>query len=1086
MRRWTMLLAVLLAGGAVTPAWGQPPGTKPLRLFAEAEDFQIKQGDWQVVPFRENYYASTFAVTFLSRMACLGAPAHIESGQQAVAEQQIVLPRAGTFQVLARYEQPHNFSAEFTVEIVQNGKTVCTAVFGRPEDPKIWAFNGHKRVPFARYFWGGTDNIVWQQQGTVSLQAGPATLRLLAAAQLQDGKPRVTAARRNVDVICLTDDSAGMAAQQKANYLEFDGWLVQAGDLFVRFTNPKDGPGPCVPVVAPEVGGQHSPYYVHIRDWPTTHVLKSGRLTEAANYLIAGPRSAAVAPNVLAAELDPARYYQTDPKNPKAKPKLTIPADEFLQPGERSGWVPLGQVLDALNNCTWSPKAIGKAKDQELHLKLEFAIPDGKGGLKIVKEKTLRGQTETFEMPGNSAPNPGLVKVLQERFWLPVIRTQKEALNWLIEEVGKFPKKGSVPKRFLLYGVMGFGGLNNQWPEAQQLALLLGDNTAVHQEGKKRQLVAHWPDPSMAAIRKKEAELKEKFDDIRIVSYGDETHLPALPVTDEEFAAWLKARGVRYDGPIKIVQRKSAAEAEAARRHPLFYYSQLCMKEKGGRHYAAGTAYYASKGILTGANYSPHSNYLINEMDYVRPFKMKAMTMPWSEDYVWQIPEFSIQATGYLTSGLRAGAKYHNLPIHMYIMPHSPGNTPRDFRLSFYTAVAHGAKMINYFCATPMAVAATENYIATDDLAMFKQVHACSHEAGIFEDYVLDGKVRPARVGLLLSPVDDVLTGSTNSTFAMHNNERKAIYYALRHSQVPVDFVTEDDLIEGLADKYQVIYVTQQWLHSKALAALQKWVEKGGTVAALCGGGFFNEFNQPNPAANSFYGVKHQQIATDPNLVRNYLVEENKPFLTKQDLPVYIPIDKVKWTRGETSVAEVPVIVWKQALQVGDGKLLGTFADGSPAVVEKVHGKGRAILFGFLPGPAYLKSGLPIRPADRGSTDAAFAHFLPTDLDCKLRHALTADFLPRDFVKPVQCSEPLVETTCIDTLAQNGKPRRLAVPLLNFTGRPLAALTVQISAAAAIKSVRSVERGSLPFQSKEGSVIITLPLETADMLLLDY
>ena len=29
----------------------------------------------------------------------------------------------------------------------------------------------------------------------------------------------------------------------------------------------------------------------------------------------------------------------------------------------------------------------------------------------------------------------------------------------------------------------------------------------------------------------------------------------------------------------------------------------------------------------------------------------------------------------------------------MYVMPHSPGNTARDFRLSFYTAIAAGANM---------------------------------------------------------------------------------------------------------------------------------------------------------------------------------------------------------------------------------------------------------------------------------------------------------------------------------------------------------------------------------------------------------
>ncbi len=105
-----------------------------------------------------------------------------------------------------------------------------------------------------------------------------------------------------------------------------------------------------------------------------------------------------------------------------------------------------------------------------------------------------------------------------------------------------------------------------------------------------------------------------------------------------------------------------------------------------------------------------------------------------------------------------------------------------------------------------------------------------------------------------------------NQNLAAHNNERKAIYYALRHSQVPVDFLTEDDLIGGLAKNYKVIYVTQRWMHSKALKALQKWTQAGGTTVALAGGGFLNEFNQANPEANEFYGVKQQAVTEDPNL----------------------------------------------------------------------------------------------------------------------------------------------------------------------------------------------------------------------------
>jgi len=180
------ILAVfaLLLSASFTPA-----ADLPVRLIAEGEDFRTEKG-WQVVPYRENYYASTFAISFLSRMACLGAPAQGD----AVAVQEIVIPSAGEFHVLSRYEQPFNFSAEFTVEVLQNGKSVYREMFGKLEDPKIWPFTGHQRVPMERFGWGGTDNIVWQQKGVAKLAAGPATIRLIAAPQMDGDKPRVRAA----------------------------------------------------------------------------------------------------------------------------------------------------------------------------------------------------------------------------------------------------------------------------------------------------------------------------------------------------------------------------------------------------------------------------------------------------------------------------------------------------------------------------------------------------------------------------------------------------------------------------------------------------------------------------------------------------------------------------------------------------------------------------------------------------------------------------------------------------------------------------------------------------------------------------
>jgi len=1069
-----ILLAVVVLLTAST-AFAQP--AKPVRLFAEAEDFTVKSDGWKVVPYRENYFASTFAISFLSRMGCLGAPEQLPAGKPAIAEQKIDVPIADEFQVLVRYEQPYNFAAEFTVEIEQDGQIVTSHVCGRLSDPKIWALNNHQRLPMERYWWGGTDNIVWQNPGTAKLKAGPAVLRLLAAEQKDGAKPRVNAGRRNVDVICLTNDTAGIEAQKKTRYLELDGWLVQDGDLFVRITNPKDGLGACVPIIAPEPQGQHSPYYIHVRDWPATHVLKNGHIVDGTAYQIAGPRSQDVKPQVLSRPLDGEKLRKPDPKKKgNALANYSVPDEEFLQPGDTSGWVPMGQVLDALNNCTWTMKAQYQVKTAGLHLRLEFAIPDGKGGLQKIKDITVK-EGARFEMPGNIAPNPEMARALKERFWLPEIRTTKEALDWLNKEVAKFPNKGEAAKRFLIYGIMGFGsGLSH--PEGKALAQALGSNT-LDTPGQKRQLITHWSNPKVDAIKALEARRSGGLTDVGIVSYGDEIHLPPLPVTDEEFVAWLKQRGLTYPGEVKHVAIKpkmSAEDIAAARRHPLWYYSQICAKEKGGKLYAEGTAYYQSKGVFTGANYSPHANYLVTELDYIRAFKLKAMSMPWSEDYVWQIPEFSVQVTGYLTSGLRAGAKYDNLPIHMYVMPHSPGNTPRDFRLSFYSAVAHGAKMVNCYCASPMAVGATENYVATDDLPMWRAIHAVSHEASKFEDYVVEGQVRPAKVGLLLSAVDDVITGISNSTLAMHNNERKAIWYALRHAQIPVDFLSEEDVLNGMADHCKVIYVTQQYLHGKGIAALKKWIEKGGTLVALVGGGCFNEYQQENPDALALYGIKSQKLTTDPRLVSKYLLKENTPFLTKQDLPLYEPIDMV--ALGDSSF---PVIVWKQQLELGDGEVFGTYKDGKPAIVHKKHGKGHVYLFSFLPGQAYLRSGLPILPADRGSTDAAFTHFLPTKMDTSLRPRFVDDFIGD---KPVDCNRPFVESTSIETL-KDGKPVKLAVPLMNFSGKPIDKLTVRVRAVASGAKVKSVERGALAAKFDKGDIIVELALDVADILLID-
>jgi hypothetical protein len=331
----------------------------------------------------------------------------------------------------------------------------------------------------------------------------------------------------------------------------------------------------------------------------------------------------------------------------------------------------------------------------------------------------------------------------------------------------------------------------------------------------------------------------------------------------------------------------------------------------------------------------------------------------------------------------------------------------------------------------------------------------------------LDGKVRPARVALLLSSVDDLRNPSTLQQGGHANAGRKAIYYALRHAQVPVDFLSEDEVIAGRAHDYQVIYVTQEYLHSRSIPALKKWIEGGGTLVALCGGGFRDEWGKDNPAAHELYGIKNQTLFKDTR----YPV-----FQFKQDLPPYEPLDQVSLGK----LKDVPVMLWKQTLEPEAAQVVGTFKDGKPAIVSRRWGKGTAVLFGFMPGLAYLKSGLALRPWDRGSTEESACHYLPTGMDAELRSAIVDNYLPSTYRRPVVCSEPLVESTCIDT-----GDARLAIPLMNYTGKPIAELTVQIDGLKEVRRVRSVEQGDLKARSANGALILTLPLRVTDMLLID-
>ena len=111
----------------------------------------------------------------------------------------------------------------------------------------------------------------------------------------------------------------------------------------------------------------------------------------------------------------------------------------------------------------------------------------------------------------------------------------------------------------------------------------------------------------------------------------------------------------------------------------------------------------------------------------------------------------------------------------------------------------------------------------------------------------------------------------------------------------------------------------------------------------------------------------------------------------KQDLPWATPLGNVTWAANGSMVNESVSIFGARDVfrPAADATVLARHGDGAPAATVRTAGRGRAFFLGFLPGLSYYAPAIPQRPADRGGTDAAFSHFLPTNFSVEVRELVT-------------------------------------------------------------------------------------------------
>jgi hypothetical protein len=982
----------------------QPDGL----YICEAEEFQHQQdpnaaAGWRAQRFGENYYAATFANSFLSRKAFLGAPKQCD---KTAASLQVDVKEAGRYLVLVRYEAAYRFETQFRVQVEQAGKTVLDRLYGARDNLKIWAFSQKLKTEVG-WSWGAVENIVWEgHDAFATLQPGRATIRLIA------GKQPEPAAKRNVDLVMLTTDVEQVQMRiDKEKYLPLDGMLTQSGDVFLRVSNLGGQPLTFTGKNAPAGGNwqQHSPYWVHIRNW----------------------------------------------KPPSIK----------VEPRQTSEWVEVGGTMDSLADGQWFWTGNEKYK-------AEFGLKNAAGQVELLAAFTGEGDL-TLAADANTRYSRRL-------------RKQDQVLYDLLAYLKKEnpAPHGRAPQRTIIYGrtfdALDKGKHAAAVREFKQL-FPLTDTKPDATGGRGYIDVRSVPTPKLAEHCQK---LGASAKNIAVVSLGDEIGLPSPSgaAAAEGFRQWLQSQSLKpsdidpsADRDWNKINYDIAATLKET-KPGVYYWSKRYQYHFGIQAIKRRTDILRRHlpNAAIGANFSPHNPpehmFLGEVFKWVSVFRDSGMTLPWSEDYIWQVPVGTPQMNNINLDLFRAANRHHpDRKIMYYVMPHMPNNTPNQWRRLFYGALGHGTKIVDLFEFRPVHVAYTENHV--DEPEMYRMILGSFRELGLFEDIVQDGHVRPAEAALWFSETGDIW-GDSHGSFAA---AKRGLYTAIRHQQISLDFVVEQDALDGTLDKYRVLYLTDAHVSSAASQKIAAWVNAGGQLFTTAGAGMFDELNRPNQTLRNLLGF--DQTALD--------APEGKQITwIKQDLPFAAPVGTVFMPdvlelRSKDSfnfATGVPTFGVRSRVKLNGAQVVTEFKDKLPAVTTRVASQGRVTSCQFLPGLSYYKPAVPQRPVDRGSTDDAMIHFLPIDFE---EHMARLISLPAESLSsPCKCSHPLVEATVIES--KHG----VAIPLINWTDGRVDDLQVMVAFPTPPANASLASGGEVKVEEKDGFRIYTLDLEVADALIL--
>jgi len=1092
--------------------WGEPDWRSPIgpdgvtRLIVEAEtmkgihtrEFGGSGPDWRVGRAgMDHYQCNVFGGHWQSRTRTAMTDA---GGNRAVLTAPITIPSNGLYTIWAKYECPPFFNYAFDVVLRTRGlfgRECFRRTYGLENAVKHYSFNSTLTTGSLYWTWGIDHDAA--EGYPVELKAGRYELRL-------EKRPNPEpAGMRSVDVIMVTSDPSPISSPRYPRYPLLDE-LRRANHLFIRFVLSDEADGPAA-ITWNRWGKRYPDFYQPAyTEWVKAYS-REGRLLSTNEC-------------------------------PLHRGQLVRP----LRPGEISPWLDVGPCLNVENAATFlctasrvDPKT-GKPlaeQPERFPFRVEVALEPS--------DRAIVKRFETVPKSPNRWVSFLLQPDLTTPEGLAWSRPLAEIYEVVTQELNAHPRKAAhLPRRMRFYGYTGslFGGAKDP-PWARRLLIefrhALGLNTvsgsaltlsaadyeefrAFYRERGDEILRSgthhHSQDPDKVAQAIQE---KGSAGEFHYLSFGDEIGLPAIdvknPAAVEAFRDWLRAKGIspadlglsRWDQvkPLAVLSRDVAVQigvwspdqAEAALESSLkrlYWHSVLFRTHQGIADFVAKTQRLRAllgPEVHTSANLGGmHPFYWMHQASFIEAFRHQAMTLAWTEDYDYCQPEASRLVVEFLAGYLKCGTKYHGQRMMFYCMPHYPGQSPEHLLQNAVLEWGQNVKDLDWFSIPPDGFT-TENYVSPrGGLPTFRMMRRISDMAAMTEDWLEPARPVDAPVALLLSEASDLweIRGKSQNAVRpgseetnVFQEERKAVYYALRHAGYRVDLITEADVREGWLERYRALYVIGENMERATVQPIAEWVKKGGLLYLSAGAARKNEYDEPFDGLDAVLGRGPVQEW------RRY----RGALRAKLELPFLEPLAHVQPADGERHA--YPALAVLERFAVGtQAVVLDRFDDGSPAAIRTRYGQGAAYTLGVLPGLAWLHKALPRMPCGKGGPETTadgrprYPSFEPVDFDEAAGRAILRPLIEHG-LPPDLRTQP---RGIVANRLVGPKGTVLTVVHLAMQQRgPAEPAMLELAGVERVGRVWSYEFPTgLPFETRDGRLRITVPrLEWADLIVIE-